>query len=105
MLTYEDRMEDNMRNVLNLPEDLIKKILEMNVEEALSFALLAFLNYDEKTDTYSKETDYDKVVDRGYYTDIDSWNVVFNGYYLCEYSIYHSKKEPLNTTFQLSISV
>ena len=81
-----------LRSVLKLPEDLITKIVSLAYDEALEHIVDVFTVYDDKTKTFSLETD-DKVIKKSCYTNVDSYNVDFNGYYLCEYDSYHSPKE------------
>ena len=81
-----------LRSVLKLPEDLITKIVSLAYDEALEHIIEVFTVYDVKTKTFSLETD-SAIIKKYYYTDIDSYNVDFNGYYLCEYDIYNSPKE------------
>ena len=81
-----------LRSVLKLPEDLITKIVSLAYDEALEHIVEAFTVYDVKTKTFSLETDSTRIK-KYYFTDIDSYNVNFNGYYLCEYDIYNSPEE------------
>lgn len=81
-----------LRSVLKLPEDLITKIVSLAYDEALEHIVEAFTVYDVKTKTFSLETDSTRIK-KYYFTDIDSYNMNFNGYYLCEYDIYNSPEE------------
>ena len=81
-----------LRSVLKLPEDLITKIVSLAYEEALEHIVEVFTVYDVKTKTFSLETDSTRIK-KYHYTDIDSYNINFNGYYLCQYDIYNSPEE------------
>lgn len=81
-----------LRSVLKLPEDLITKIVGLAYEEALEHIIEVFTVYDVKTKTFSRQTDSARIKER-HYTDIDSYNINFNGYDLCQYDIYNSPEE------------
>lgn len=80
-----------MRDVLQLPEEIISQIVELNCSRALSNALQAFINCDTQN-IETPVTEY-ALIKNGLFTDVDSYCSYFNGYMMYEYDHYFKRKQ------------
>ncbi len=72
-----------LRKTLELPEDLITKIVSLNYGKALEHILTVFTVYYPECKIYGLQRN-SEIIERHCYTDIDNYNIDFNGMEICE---------------------
>lgn len=72
-----------LRKTLKLPEDLITKIVSLNYGKALEHILTVFTVYYPECKIYGWQRN-SEIIERHCYTDIDNYNIDFNGMEICE---------------------